>query len=150
MFKKILFCTDFSENSNYAFTYALNLAKTYKAKLLILHVMPEPVDIYRPTEQLEGAVKKYHRKVVDEEVATYYLKAMKGFKDYKLLLKDGIVFSEIIKTARDEAASIIVIGTRGRTGIDHILMGSTAERVVRKSPVPVLTVKLPGQKFVMP
>jgi len=150
MFKKILFCTDFSENSNYAFTYALNLAKTYKAKLLILHVMPEPVDIYRPTEQLEDAVKKYHRKVVDEEVATHYLKAMKGFKDYRLLLKEGIVFSEIIKTARDEAASIIVIGTHGRTGIDHILMGSTAERVVRKSPVPVLAVKLPGQKFVMP
>ena len=150
MFKKILFCTDFSENSNYAFTYALNLAKTYKAKLLILHVMPEPVDIYRPTEQLEDAVKKYHRKVVDEEVATHYLKAMKGFKDYRLLLKEGIVFSEIIKTARDEAASIIVIGTHGRTGIDHILMGSTAERVVRKSPFPVLTIKLPRKKFVMP
>jgi nucleotide-binding universal stress UspA family protein len=150
MFKKIVFCTDFSENSNYAFTYALNLAKTYNGKLLILHVTPEPVDFYRPSEQLEDVMKKHHRKVVDEEMDTHYLKEMKGFKNYELILKDGVVFSEIVKTARDQAASIIVMGTHGRTGLDHILMGSTAERVVRKSPVPVLTVRLPGKKFVMP
>ena len=150
MFKKILFCTDFSENSDYAFTYALNLAKTYKGKLFILHVIPEPVEIYRPTEQQETLVKKYQKKAIDEEVTTHYVKEMAGFKDYKLLLKEGVVFNEIIETAKDEAASIIVMGTHGRTGLDHVLMGSTAERVVRKSPVPVLTVRLPGKKFVMP
>ncbi|MEI9476876.1 MAG: universal stress protein [Deltaproteobacteria bacterium] len=145
MFKKILFCTDFSENSNYAFTYALNLAKTYKGKLFILHVIPEPVDIYRPTEQQEALVKKYQKKAIDEEVTTHYVKEMTGFKDYKLLLKEGVVFNEIIETAKDEAASIIVMGTHGRMGLEDILMGSTAERVVRKSPVPVLTVRLPGK-----
>jgi len=145
MFKKILFCTDFSENSHHAFTYALNLAKTYKAELLILHITPEPVEIYRPTEQLEEVVRKHHKKVVDEEVTTHYVKEMKGFKDYRLLLKEGVVFSEIIKTASDEAANIIVMGTQGRTGLDDVLMGSTAERVVRKSPVPVLIVRLPGK-----
>ncbi len=145
MFKKILFCTDFSENAHHAFTYALNLAKTYKGELLILHITPEPVEFYRPTEQLEEVVRKHHKKVVDEEVTTYYTKEMKGFKDYRLLLKEGVVFNEIIETAKDEAASIIVMGTHGRMGLEDILMGSTAARVVRKSPVPVLTVRLPGK-----
>jgi nucleotide-binding universal stress UspA family protein len=145
MFKKILFCTDFSENAHHAFTYALNLAKTYKGELLILHITPEPVEIYRPTEQLEEVVRKHHKKVVDEEVASHYVKEMKGFKDYRLLLKEGSVYSEIIKTAGDEGANVIVMGTQGRTGLDEMLMGSTAERVVRKSPVPVLTVRLPGK-----
>ena len=145
MFKKVLFCTDFSENSHYAFSYALNLAKTYKGELLILHITPEPVDLYRPTEQLEDVVKKHHKKVVDEEVTTHYVGEMKGFKKYRLLLREGVVFSEIIKAADDEGANIIVVGTNGRTGLDEMLMGSTAERVVRKSPVPVLTVRLPGK-----
>ena len=59
MFKKILFCTDFSEDAHWAFTYALHLAKTFKSKLLILHVTPEPVhpeqlSIYLPQEKLRG------------------------------------------------------------------------------------------------
>jgi nucleotide-binding universal stress UspA family protein len=145
MFKKVLFCTDFSENSHHAFSYALNLAKTYKGELLILHITPEPVDLYRPSEQLEDVVKKHQKKVVDEEVATHYVNEMKGFKKYRLLLREGVVFSEILKAADEERADVIVIGTNGRTGLDEMLMGSTAERVVRKSPVPVLTVRLPGK-----
>ena len=145
MFKKVLFCTDFSENSHYAFSYALNLAKTYKGELLILHITPEPVDLYRPSEQLEDVVKKHQKKVVDEEVTTHYVNEMKGFKKYRLLLREGVVFSEILKAADKERADVIVIGTNGRTGLDEMLMGSTAERVVRKSPVPVLTVRLPGK-----
>ena len=145
MFKKVLFCTDFSENSHYAFSYALNLAKTYKGELLILHITPEPVDLYRPTEQLEDVVKKHQKKVVDEEVTTHYVKEMKGFKKYRLLLREGAVFSEILKAADEEKVNVIVIGTNGRTGLDEMLMGSTAERVVRKAPVPVLTVRLPAK-----
>ena len=146
MFKKILFCTDFSESSHWTFTYALNLAKTYKAKLFILHVTPEPVDFYRPSEQIEDVVRTYHKKVVDEEVQKHYLSKMEGFKNYRLLLKEGIVYDEIIKTAKEESADVIVMGSHGRTGLDQLLLGSIAEKVVRKSPVPVLTVRLPEKK----
>jgi len=146
MFKKILFCTDFSENSHYAFSYALNLAKTYKAKLCILHVTPEPVDIYRPSEDVEKVVKSHRQKVIDQEMKTQYLDKMEGYKDCKVLVKEGLVFDEIIQTAKKESVSVIVMGTHGRTGIDKILVGSTAEKVVRNSPVPVLTVRLPGKK----
>jgi len=150
MFKQVLFCTDFSESSHWAFTYALNLAKKYAGTLLIVHVTPQSVDIYRPTEQIEDVVRNYHKKVVDEEVKKNYLTKMQGFKKYKLLLKDGIVYDEIIKTAKEESADVIVMGAHGRTALDHLLMGSTAEKVVRKSPIPVLTVRLPEDKLARP
>ena len=156
MFKKILFCTDFSENSHLAFTYALDLAKTYQVQLLILHVTPNPLYPYsdqlslylseEKMEELEGS----EREKVDRELNTHYLQKMDGFKDYKVLLKKGVAFYEIIQTVKEESVDLVVMGTHGRTGLDHILFGSTAEKVVRKSPCPVLTIRLPGKRFKMP
>ena len=88
MFKKILFCTDFSENSHWAFTYALNLAKTYKSKFFILHVTPEPyhpeqLSIYFPQEKLEE-LKTCQKKELDKELNTHYLRRLKEFKNYKI------------------------------------------------------------------
>jgi nucleotide-binding universal stress UspA family protein len=57
---------------------------------------------------------------------------------------------EIIQMAKKESVNLIVMGTQGRTGLDHVLFGSTAEKVVRKSPCPVLTIPLPGKRFKMP
>jgi nucleotide-binding universal stress UspA family protein len=155
MFRKILFCTDLSENSHYAFTYALSLAKTYGGELLILHVMPEPLYLYQdgssyvPVGKLEE-IEISEREKVNRELNTAYIQEMDGFKDYRVLLKKGVAFYEIIQVAKEEPADLIVMGTHGRTGLDHILFGSTAERVVRKSPIPVLTVRLPGKRFIMP
>lgn len=156
MFKRILFCTDFSENSHLAFTYALDLVRTYHARLLILHVSPDPVFVYPDqlnayvSEEILHEIEASEEKKIDQEFDTYYLHKMDGFKDYKVLLKKGVAFYEIIQTAKEEAVDLIVMGTHGRTGLDHILFGSTAEKVVRKSPMPVLTVRLPGKRFVMP
>ena len=154
MFKKILFCTDFSEDAHWAFTYALNLAKTHKSSLLILHVTPEPVhpeqlSIYLPPEKLEE-LKVSQKKEIDQQLATHYLKKMGRFKNYQVILKEGEPFFEIIRTVKKESVDLIVMGTHGRTGLDHILFGSTAEKVVRKSPSPVLTIRLPGKRFTMP
>jgi nucleotide-binding universal stress UspA family protein len=154
MFKKILICTDFSENSHWAFTYALTLAKTFKSNLLILHVTPEPVhpdqlSIYLPPEKLEE-LKASQKKELDKELRTHYLQKMKGFKNYQVIFKEGEPFLEIIQMARRESVDLIVMGTHGRTGLDHILFGSTAEKVVRKSPCPVMTIRLPGKQFTMP
>jgi nucleotide-binding universal stress UspA family protein len=156
MIREILFCTDFSENSHWAFTYALDLAKTYHARLLILHVMRDPIFIY--PEEMSGLVAEerlqefevIEKEKMDQELDTHYLRQMGEFKDYRALMKKGIAFYEIIQTAKEETVDLIVMGTHGRTGLDHVLFGSTAERVVRKSPVPVLTVRLPGKRFVMP
>ena len=154
MFKKILFCTDFSEDSHWAFTYAFDLVKTYKCKLFIFHVTPEPVhpeqlSIYLPQEKL-GELRASQKKEIDRQLVTHYLKKMKRFKNYQVVLKEGEPFVEIIQMAKRESTDLIVMGTHGRTGLDHILFGSTAEKVVRKSPCPVLTIRLPGKRFSMP
>jgi nucleotide-binding universal stress UspA family protein len=62
----------------------------------------------------------------------------------------GIPFVEIVRHARKKNIDLIVIGTHGRTGLDHMLLGSVAEKVVRKAPCPVLTVRPEGHQFVMP
>jgi len=154
MFKKILFCTDFSENAHWAFTYALNLAKHYKSKILILHVTPEPYQPeqfakYLPPEEIEE-LRLAQSKEIEKELKTFYLRRLKQFKNYKVFFKEGEPFVEIIQMARKESVDLIVMGTHGRTGLDHVLFGSTAENVVRKSPYPVLTIRLPGKRFKMP
>ena len=87
MFKKILFCTDFSENSNWAFTYAFNLAKNYKSKLVILHVTepyhPETLSsTYLSQRKLED-LRTSQKKELDKELKTHYLRNLKGFKNSK-------------------------------------------------------------------
>jgi nucleotide-binding universal stress UspA family protein len=71
-------------------------------------------------------------------------------KDAEKMVVRGVPFVEIIRIAKERSADLIVIGTHGRTGIDHMLFGSTAEKVVRKSSCPVLTVRIAGKEFKMP
>ncbi len=153
MFKKVLFCTDFSENSHYAFTYALDVAKNYGSKLIILHVAPimvhpDELSTYLPSETLEE-LKTVRKKDADRQLETHYLQKMGDFKDSQVIIKEGQPFLEIIRTAKNEGVDLIVMGTHGRTGLDHMLLGSTTEKVVRQSPCPVLTIRLPGKKFIM-
>ncbi len=75
---------------------------------------------------------------------------MGRFKNYEIFFQEGEPFVEIIHRAKKDSVDLIVMGTHGRTGLDHVLFGSTAEKVVRKSPCPVLTVRLPGRRFSMP
>jgi nucleotide-binding universal stress UspA family protein len=154
MFKKILFCTDFSEDSHWAFTYALDLAKRYKAKLLIFHVTPEAVlpeqlSLYLAPEKLDE-LRVFQKKEIDRQLKNHYVRKMGQFKNYQVFFKEGEPFIEIIRRAKKDSVDLIVMGTHGRTGLDHVLFGSTAEKVVRKSPCPVLTVRLPGRRFSMP
>ena len=152
--KKILFATDFSENSKWALTYALSFAKKYDAKIFILHVIQQPsypLGMY--TEISFDAMDKFNRnvsEVTEKEMKNLCEKELGGFKNFESIIVSGTPFLEIIRTAREKEADLIVVGTHGRTGLDHALFGSTAEKVVRKAPCPVLSVRLPGQEFKMP
>ncbi len=71
---------------------------------------------------------------------------MQGYANYKTSIVTGTPFDEIIRKASEFEASLVVIGTHGRTGLDHIIFGSTAERVVRGATCPVLTIRLPEEQ----
>ncbi|HTP64727.1 MAG TPA: universal stress protein [Geobacteraceae bacterium] len=144
-FEKILFALDFSENSEHAFDYAYSLARNYDARLVILHVIQEPVDLsgfYVPHisfEKLEKEIEEGAEKMMEK----FCGRIAGDFANYETAIVSGIPYEEILKKAEDDEVSLIVMGTQGRKGIDHLLFGSTAERVVRNARCPVLTVRLP-------
>jgi nucleotide-binding universal stress UspA family protein len=141
-FTKILFATDFSENSDHAFDYALSLAKSFNARLSIIHVINEPIDLrgfYVPHisfETLEKEIEEGAAKMMEKFCRT----RIGDFSNFETLIVAGIPFEEILRKADEAQASIIVMGTQGRKGIDHFLFGSTAERVVRNAKIPVMTI----------
>lgn len=141
--ERILFATDFSENSEDAFQYALLLARRFSARLSLIHVINEPVDLrgfYVPHisfDNLEKEIEEGAKKMM----AKFCAERLADFPDHDSHVVTGIPSDEIVAKAKEIDASLIVLGTHGRTGLDHILFGSTAERVVRYAPCPVLTVR---------
>jgi nucleotide-binding universal stress UspA family protein len=144
-FGKILTAIDFSENSYFAFEYALTLATQFQAELTIMHVINEPVDLrgfYVPHisfEQLEKEIEEGAEKMMAKFCQTH----LGAYTNYKTAIVTGIPYEEIIRKAEETSAALIVLGTHGRTGLDHIIFGSTAERVVRGATCPVLTIRMP-------
>ncbi|MGE4267121.1 MAG: universal stress protein [Deferribacterales bacterium] len=141
---KILYPTDFSDPSAYALNYAAEMAKLFDAELELLHVMLDEsqlVSFYLPQITVQNLAKDM------EDGATAKLqefianaKILEGVK-YKYTMAKGIADEEIVRVAQESGTDLIVIGTHGRTGFEHVLFGSTAEKVVRKAPCPVLSVR---------
>ncbi len=154
---KILAATDFSEDSGLALDYAKEFAAKFGAEIVLLHV-DQPLAPVMMTPELGPAMDVGAMSRIAEEqrlLAQRELdKIIKGIRDGglkgKCLLKVGSPFLEILHTAQAENCDMIVLGTHGRTGLAHVLMGSVAERVVQKSPCPVLTVRHPDRKFKHP
>ena len=145
-FSKILTAIDFSENSETAFDYALTLAVQFDAELVILHVINEPVDLrgfYVPHISFELLEKEIEEGAV-RMMGEFCTARLGSFTHYSTTLVSGVPCDEIVRKAGEIDASLIVMGTHGRTGLDHILFGSTAERVVRLAVCPVLTVRQPS------
>ena len=143
-FKSILFATDFSESSDHAFEYAFTVAKRFDARLLVLHVINELVDLrgfYVPhisIDKLEEEMAESAGKMMDKFIKVH----SQGYEQIEPIVVAGIPYDEILKKGEEESVDMIVLGTHGRTGLDHVLFGSTAEKVVRKSKVPVMTIRI--------
>jgi universal stress protein A len=152
VFSKILLPTDFSDCSAEAARVARLLAERFGSRIVVLHVLDEPAALdpmFRgdvPLELLRSRMEQFAQESLDAFLASWF----SGFENYETMLTAGIPYREIIAKARDCAAGLIVIGTHGRTGMEHVIFGSTAERVVRSAPCPVLSVRMGGKEFIRP
>ena len=143
-YKKVLFCTDFSKISDYAFDYAFGIAKRDEAVLYILHIIPPTTPLYGyasfvSKEQLDK-VEADNQKYIEKMFHDKYLNHIIDKRKVKTVTKSGREDNEIIKFAQKEKINILVIGTHGRTGMEHAFLGSVAEKVIRRSPIPVFVI----------
>ena len=148
-YKKVLFCTDFSEGSDYAFQFALGIAKRDKGLLYILHVIPgNPYQKYAETYITKEDLGKKQKDIeegVNNQYEEHYVKEMENGTKFRIVTKSGREAEEIIKFSNKEKVDLIVMGTHGRTGIEHVFLGSVAEKVIQRSPFPVFVI--PARKI---
>jgi universal stress protein A len=150
---KVLLATDFSEASDYALKYALAMAGAFKASLHVLHVLEDLAAHAWTTEVYVAALPGVHEEMerqAQERLEQLLTPEQRAACNATTVLRTGSPFVEVVRYARDEGMDLIVLGTHGRGAIAHMLLGSVAERVVRKAHCPVVTVRLPEHAFVMP
>ncbi|HEY8234366.1 MAG TPA: universal stress protein [Vicinamibacteria bacterium] len=148
--KKVLVPTDFSDSARHAFAYGVSFASEYKAELVLLHVVENltvgyasdlfPVPMAEVFQEISGYARAELAKLAEE--------ARKRGVAVSELVAQGKPSAEIIRHAAENAVDMIVLGTHGKGMLDQALFGSTTERVVRRAPCPVLTVRNPEHEFV--
>lgn len=151
-FERILCPVDFSELSAKAYDYAYSLAKHYRAKLFVEHVIklfdapyaywmyPEPVD----------EIRRNLRACADRQLQEFLKVRTHNGTLTERIVQEGVVTDSILSFAVQRTVDLIVMGTHGRQGFDHMTMGSVTEKVLRKARCPVLAVRRPAHDFVNP
>ena len=140
---KIICATDFSEEGQAAEAKALELVRALDAELILVHVNVE-TPLYGEAPFAMTDVERIYeaqRRWADDTLRARAAAAEKTGVPARAVLRVGVPFEQIVAAAAEERADMIVIGTHGRSGIDRLLLGSVAERVVRTAPCPVLTVR---------
>jgi nucleotide-binding universal stress UspA family protein len=140
---KLLHPTDFSECAAHAQAAAIDLARTLGAEIVLLQVLVE-TPLYGENvlnmpkvQSVYDAQRKWAEETLEARVADLRQRGMKA--SYRV--QAGVPFEEIVRIAEEERADMIVMGTHGRGGLNRVLLGSIAERVIRLAPCPVLTVR---------
>jgi len=146
-FKKLLLTTDLSTNAEAAVPYALDLARQFKSEVLLTYTFEDHY-YYAPIVGTEpiliatewyDSIRKQH-KAKFEQYATVLMGTAQDVSIRPCFLM-GIAVDRILELAKKENVDLIVISTHGRTGLQHLFYGSVAEKIVRLSPHPVLTVR---------
>lgn len=150
---RILVPTDFSDYSTNALKYGCELANRFGSELHLVHSVEE----YNAFTPESGMLLAPDYLAQLEEAAVLELRKLPESGSFSgdesrivRAVRKGAPFLEIIRYARENEIDLIVVGTHGRSGLSHALMGSVAERVVRKAPCPVLTVRSGEHEFLMP
>lgn len=142
-FKKIMCTTDFSDLSNHAVSFAIELAKEFKAKLYLCHV----IDLTSATMYGEATFAFEAQYVQMEEYAHERLRRLIGDHqvDWEPLVSTGRAADEITRLAEEKAVDMTITATRGRTGLKRLILGSVTEYLMRNLPCPLLTAPRPEQ-----
>jgi nucleotide-binding universal stress UspA family protein len=157
--KKILYATDLSKNSSYAFLYAIDLAKKHDARIIILHAV-EPVPAYA---EVYGAITEEFKKKQHEEIIGSMEDQLQGFCKRaeaeigppcvslvsKILVPLGHPPEEILNAANEEGCDVIVLGTHGKGFLAHTFLGSVSNAVLHRTRKPVFIIPLPSEKVSM-
>jgi nucleotide-binding universal stress UspA family protein len=147
--KSILVPSDFSECSEAALRYGLELARRFDARVHLLHVVQDPLT--QPWAA-EGFSAPLFEVVSDwrTEAKARLAAAVPAADAHRVTVAATIAwpFAEILRYATEHSVDLIVMGTHGRGGVTHMLLGSIAEKVIRRSPCPVLTVRYPQRDFI--
>ena len=150
--RKIIVPVDFSEYSLKSLRYANAFAANFGAELVLVYVVEPvvyPADFsfgHITTPSVESQLHEHGKTHLDAIAHTEVSPDVR----VKTVVRTGKPFVEIIRCAKEEEANLIIIATHGHSGIEHVLFGSTAEKVVRKAPCPVLSIRSPEREFVMP
>lgn len=140
--KKILFPNDLSENASKIIPYVLSVAEAYNSEIYLFHVVHDlqkwgkvyvphaSMDLFQQ-EAVEAAEKEMDRVGKDE---------FQGYANLQRKVVSGDPAGEILRIIGSEGIDLVIMGTHGRKGLEHIVFGSVAENVVKKSPVPVMTI----------
>src|ERR1700676_4893632 len=151
---RVLVPTDFSEPSDVAVQYGKAFAETFHATLHLVHVLDENTLIYPWTSPegstlTLGAARAELEHLVQDRLSHVLTDAEREKFSAQVVTLIGSPFLEIVTYAKTQNIDLIVMGTHGRGPIAHMLMGSVAEKVVRKAPCPVLTVRPPEHEFLL-
>jgi nucleotide-binding universal stress UspA family protein len=142
--RKILVPTDFSTSAEQALDWAASLAEHYQAEIVLLHVLPPASLMWAADLDAEQRMEQELAQLWTQTEARLQQEAVDlqgGGKKVTPLVVRGQPFHEICEVAKGHQVNVIVMGTHGRTGLSHVLLGSVAERVVRHACCPVLTVR---------
>jgi nucleotide-binding universal stress UspA family protein len=146
--KRILFPTDFSEGSAHAIPFVADLTKHYGARLYVVHVIYDVARVtgwYVPHVSMEEMYRDIETNA-GKELEKCCVEELRGYKDIEYKILKGVPHEEILRFAEENNINMIVMGSHSRKGLDRVIFGSTAERVVRNSRCPVLTVGLPAHQ----
>lgn len=142
-YRNIVYSTDLSRNVRTAGRHAIDLARQNDTRLYLLHVLDDRymgAEFLAETLDMKEVMGDVRSRVQRELDAMISRPSFRGLR-VEAAVRKGNPAEEILRFAEEKKAGLIVLGTHARTGLEHVLLGTTAEKVVRNSPVPVLTVK---------
>jgi len=145
-YKNILYCTDFSENAKTALPFAIDMTKKYGAALHIIHVYQDPEHLaeYEISSQIRMDWIRLAQSLgteTEKKLKAICTEVSRELKPCQYKMLRGKPHPEIIRYAKENSIDLIVLASHGLSGWEHVLFGSTAERILRESPCNVLVIK---------